>query len=317
MTDLVFKRYPVGGGEFTLALALADYANADGTQIFPSVQTMARKSRQSRRTVQYQIRRMEKSGWLIACGRSHGGRGKTQEYRINPDWINAPPAAISQSANNDTKDATGDNKGANGDVKGGKSFAPKPSVTVIDSSKKHQPARKSTQVAMYAEIRAMPLPDWLSASAWAIWCAHREAKAASGNAPWLITTAEVSIHRLDELRSQGQLPAACIKEAALRGWTGLFPVKGSTAQVADLQHGRWWLDAPGITKFGATMGLAQKSGEVFKHFTARVFKAAGPGEWQEQMLREEAKFGVEHYETLYRYFLDSSMNHPAAKGERS
>jgi DNA-binding PadR family transcriptional regulator len=319
ITDLVFERYPVGGGEFTLALALADYADRHGKKIFPAIQTLARKTRQSRRTVQYQIRRMEKSGWLITCGRSHGGRGRTQEYRISPDWIkwaqNAQPSDIPQGANGDEKGALDDNKGENDGEKGGKGFAPEPSVSVTESPKKHQPTRKSAWAALHAEIRAMQLPDWLPASAWEIWCDHREAKAASGNAPWLLTTAQVSILRLDELRNQAQLPVDCIKEAVLRGWSGLFPVKGSTTQVAAPQHGTWWLDAPSIAKYGATIGVTQKDGEPFKRFAARVFKAAGPGEWREQMLRDESKFGAEHYEALYRYFVDPPTDHPTAEGE--
>ncbi|MFC9424013.1 helix-turn-helix domain-containing protein, partial [Bacillus velezensis] len=64
MTGMVFERYPGGGGELLLALALADNAHDDGTRIFPSVGTLAVKSRQSERSVQYQLRKMERIGWL-------------------------------------------------------------------------------------------------------------------------------------------------------------------------------------------------------------------------------------------------------------
>ena len=49
MTGMVFDRYPGGGGEFALALALADNAHDDGTSIYPSVETLAKKSRQQLR----------------------------------------------------------------------------------------------------------------------------------------------------------------------------------------------------------------------------------------------------------------------------
>lgn len=86
-TSAVFERYPVGGGEFALALALADNAHDDGTHIFPSVETMARKSRQSVRAVQMHLRRMVEVGWLQRTSAGRGGRGVATEYRINPAWL--------------------------------------------------------------------------------------------------------------------------------------------------------------------------------------------------------------------------------------
>lgn len=83
----VFDRYPNGAGEFTLALALADNAHDDGSHIFPTVATLAQKTRQSVRAVQYQLRRMEEMGWLVSVGPADGGCGRPREYRINPAWI--------------------------------------------------------------------------------------------------------------------------------------------------------------------------------------------------------------------------------------
>lgn len=83
----VFDRYPTGGAEFLLALALADNAHDDGTRIFPTVATLAQKTRQSVRAVQYQLRRMEEKGWLLLVGGADGGCGRPREYRINPGWI--------------------------------------------------------------------------------------------------------------------------------------------------------------------------------------------------------------------------------------
>lgn len=78
---MVFDFYPTGGGEMLLALSLADFANDDGGSIFPSVATLARKTRQSPRSVQYQLRRMERGGFLIRLGKKPN-TGTTQ-YRIN------------------------------------------------------------------------------------------------------------------------------------------------------------------------------------------------------------------------------------------
>lgn len=88
--SLVIKHYPGVGGEYTLALVLADFANEAGGAIFPAVETLAHNSRQSERTVQRQLRSMEASGWLQCVERSVGGKGRATRYRINPDWIADP-----------------------------------------------------------------------------------------------------------------------------------------------------------------------------------------------------------------------------------
>ncbi len=91
---MVFDRYPGSGGELLLALALADHSHDDGTRIFPSIAYLAKKTRQSERSVQYQLRRMETTGWLLLVNSGLGGRrrgsndaGVTREYRINPGWL--------------------------------------------------------------------------------------------------------------------------------------------------------------------------------------------------------------------------------------
>lgn len=79
-----------------LALALADNAHDDGTRIFPSVETMAQKSRQSVRAVQMHLRAMIASGWLLKV-RNGGGRGVYAEYRISPTWLKGAEIAPFQN----------------------------------------------------------------------------------------------------------------------------------------------------------------------------------------------------------------------------
>lgn len=85
--SMVFDRYPSGGMERLLALAMADHASDDGTRIWPSVDELARKTMQSRSSVQRQIRRMVETGWLIQVRSATGRPGVTNEYRICREWI--------------------------------------------------------------------------------------------------------------------------------------------------------------------------------------------------------------------------------------
>lgn len=113
----VFDRYDGGGGELLLALALSDHASDDGSRIYPGIKSLSQKTRQSERTVQYQIRRMEESGWLLLVGEGHGGKGQHREYRICPDWIkgadSAPVQILHPVQSTTPKGATDDTKGCN------------------------------------------------------------------------------------------------------------------------------------------------------------------------------------------------------------
>ena len=85
--SMVFDRYPAGGNERLLALALADHAKDDGTRIWPSVAELSRKTLQSERTVQRQVAAMVARGWLEVVHVSTGRPGDTNEYRIAAAWI--------------------------------------------------------------------------------------------------------------------------------------------------------------------------------------------------------------------------------------
>jgi len=84
---IVWEFFEGDGGLLLLALALADYCGDDrGTRIYPSVAELARKTRQDRRTVQRQLRKLEESGWLKPM-EDEPGRGRTRRYRIDPAFI--------------------------------------------------------------------------------------------------------------------------------------------------------------------------------------------------------------------------------------
>lgn len=138
--SMVFKRYPSGGGERLLALALADHASDDGTRVFPSVSLLAQKSVQSERTVQRQLRKMEKIGWLIKVSDGVGGKGNATEYCISAAWLKGDKLSPFQNC------AKGDIEDAKGDIavspKGDIAMSPESSITITKPSEAaQQPAQ--------------------------------------------------------------------------------------------------------------------------------------------------------------------------------
>jgi hypothetical protein len=147
----VFKRYPAGGNERLLALAIADHARADGSHVYPSVALLAEMTKQSERSVQRLIYEMLASGWLLLVRKSTGRRGDTNEYRISPEWLAGgdcvPPPQVPDrrteagatgdklapvqpvekpDASVDNLSTTGDTQGLSGDI----AVSPNPSLPV-------------------------------------------------------------------------------------------------------------------------------------------------------------------------------------------
>jgi len=87
MMSLVFERFPYGGNERVLALAIADHAHDDGTNIYPGNERLAKKTLISERTVIRLMQKFVKIGWLIKVKNGNSGRGIANEFSINPNWI--------------------------------------------------------------------------------------------------------------------------------------------------------------------------------------------------------------------------------------
>jgi len=260
MTGMVFDRYPAGGNEFALALALADHAHDDGTHIFPYVETLAKKARQSVRSVQNHLASMKEAGWLITVNAGHGGRGRATEYRISPAWIkgadfaslkpaeqpeendadsapntnDANPAPIDgdeKGANDDVKGATGDVKGASSDTKGCNRLHPH--ITVKNQKINHQepsPARKRSSGFDALHIE---LPEWLNRSDWEVWVMHRR----EIGKPLKEQAVKQQLESLADYREQGWKPAAVIRHCVNGSYQGLFKPPGTPPNGTGPQGG--------------------------------------------------------------------------------
>lgn len=85
-----------------LALALADFSDDEGGKVFPSIPALAKKTRQSERSVQYQLRKMEQIGFISvaeisAGGRIRGRKYKSTEYKIHLEFFTASTKNIPHS----------------------------------------------------------------------------------------------------------------------------------------------------------------------------------------------------------------------------
>lgn len=210
----VWRRYPNGGGEMLLALALADHAHDDGTHIYPSIKQLADKTRQSTRTVQYQLRNMEASGWLVLQNDGNGGRNLHRVYNISAAWINgadiAPPE---KGAIDGQKGAIHDAKGATDGVKGAIAIAPasnhqepsdKPSDKHKDDGAGALPEYSALKALLEIGVDRQVASDWLTV---------RKAK----KCPPTKTAIDGVI---ESLADGGYTPKDGIKLCCQRGWAG-------------------------------------------------------------------------------------------------
>lgn len=197
----VFERYPNGGGEMLLALALADHSSDDGSRIYPSIKHLAAKTRQAERSVQYQLRRMESDGWLTLVNSGNGGRNQHREYQISPDWIKgAEIAPRKKGATDGVKGATDDLKGCNPQQERVQPVAP---------AYNHQVTIKEPSKNTRAE--ALPIPEGVSVQVWTDFLQIRKDKRAK-----LTATALAGIQ--SEADKAGYTLEKALSACCARGW---------------------------------------------------------------------------------------------------
>jgi hypothetical protein len=157
--SLVWEHYPTGGGELLTALAYADHAHDDGAGVRPSIAHMARKTRQSERTIQTHVATMRRTTWLLTVCHAGGGRGRATEYRINPMWISNPASFAPFLRPLESVQVEGEKGAANG-AKGRKARAPQPPRTVIEPT---TTASASAQMAVVVVgLEGPPLEEYRS-----------------------------------------------------------------------------------------------------------------------------------------------------------
>lgn len=87
LMTLIWDSGAYSGGTLLVALALADFANDDGSRIFPHVETLAKKARLSVRATQNALESLREDAVLIPLANTAGGRGKSVEYRMDVERV--------------------------------------------------------------------------------------------------------------------------------------------------------------------------------------------------------------------------------------
>lgn len=89
VVDWVLRESPATQGRRLVLIALADTADDDGGDTYPSVETVASKARLSVRATKYALKQLRESGAIVDCGPSKYG---TRTYRIVMEGADfAPP----------------------------------------------------------------------------------------------------------------------------------------------------------------------------------------------------------------------------------
>lgn len=78
----VFEESPATGNDRLVLIAIADEADDDGTNAFPSVDRIARKARVPKRTTLRCLQRLEEAGELVVTRPEKRGRGHFNTYAV-------------------------------------------------------------------------------------------------------------------------------------------------------------------------------------------------------------------------------------------
>ena len=145
----VWEHFPKGGAELLTILALADWADDDG-YCFPSVASVAKKTRVTRSSAQRNLHQLLDGGFVHVTGNANGGPpGATRKYRID--------LARLTGSNNATgsKNATGSTGALDGPQKRSMTGSTGATQTVSEPSLNVRGAKKP-RAAKHANKTACP-----------------------------------------------------------------------------------------------------------------------------------------------------------------
>lgn len=182
-------------GEKLVLLSLADQANDEGRQCWPSVETIMRRSGQGERTVRRAIATLEEKGHLTRYHRT----GTSTQYHVHPCQIGTPANAAPLPNRQETP----------------AKLAPKPPVTT------NTPTKTSSSSEKRANKSRFRLPDDIPADEWRDFEEMRKAI----RKPMTDSAKAKAVARLRKLQADGWPPGEVLSHSTLNNYQGLFPPK--------------------------------------------------------------------------------------------
>jgi hypothetical protein len=125
-------------GDLLVLLVLADHAHDDGSSSFPSVSTIARKARLSRRGVYDSLKRLKGAGAIVPVGT---GPKRTIAYRIVMEGVESLHGAVTAPVQSDA------HEGAISAPRGVQGTAPEPSFGTTQNRQGTRARARSGQQA--------------------------------------------------------------------------------------------------------------------------------------------------------------------------
>lgn len=106
--SLVWKAFPGAGTELLTMLACADWCNDAGGSLFPSIATVAQRTRVSESQARRNMHALIQAGWLEVVGNAKGGLAKggrvgaPRHYQLNVERLRAHAHAVGNPRMDDT-----------------------------------------------------------------------------------------------------------------------------------------------------------------------------------------------------------------------
>jgi len=182
-------------GEKLVLLSLADQANDEGRQCWPSVETIMRRSGQGERTVRRAIAVLEEKGHLTR----HHRTGTSTQYHVHPCQIGTPVKAAPLPNTTETP----------------AKLAPKPPVTTITPTKTTSSTEKRASKSRFHLPADIPADEWRDF----------EEMRRTIRKPMTDSVRAKAIARLRKLEADGWPPGEVLSHSTLNNYQGLFPPK--------------------------------------------------------------------------------------------
>jgi hypothetical protein len=222
------------GGKLLCLLALADYSNEKGVA-FPSIDSLARKSRMSIRNVQLVIGELVEEG-EIAIQRGQGPHGcnlyiiRFTDEKITPENFTSDEKCVPETASRP-------------DEKRVPEISPNPSGTIRENRKEPPKKAKASSAGMddLNELINLTMPENLSTpdfrDRWRQWVEFRMKKKRPSDPSAMFRS---QVEKLSEWGLDGAIEA--IRASIMNDWQGLFPPK--PANVSRFQQNSDWHKLP-------------------------------------------------------------------------